>query len=159
MVDIFYYAGNKLGGRIKDVAGSENCSDAFFAVRSREIYLSEYVAYGQMLTNTKYMFGCCWGSDDNFCINSTELEHANRVFESTLCIQTADAYYSYNCIGCQEVMFCLNQKSTRYAIGNRPLEKIKYLALKAKLLGEIVELLKRDKTVPSLIEVATGRVG
>ncbi|MEK6978852.1 MAG: hypothetical protein AABW86_01395 [Candidatus Micrarchaeota archaeon] len=153
----FYYAGNKFGGKIQDVVGSGDCSDSFFVVGSREIYLSEYIAYGQMLTTTKYMFGCCWGSEDNFCINSTELELVNRVFESTLCVQTADAYYSYNCIGCQEVMFCFNQRSARYAIGNRQMEKTNYLALKAKLLKEIVELLKRDKTVPSLIDVATGK--
>ncbi|HIH22752.1 TPA: hypothetical protein HA238_03425 [Candidatus Micrarchaeota archaeon] len=152
------YAGNKLGGKIQDVAGSENCSDAFFVIDSLDVYTSEYIAYCQMQKNDKYMFGCCWCTDNNFCINSSEMEYANRQFESTLSMNTSDAYYSYNCNGCQEVMFCFNRRSTRYAIGNNQLEKGKYLALKEKLLNEIVDELKKKKTVPSLIEVATGKV-
>lgn len=154
----FHYAGNKLGGKIRDVTSSENCVDAFSVTASHDIYNSENIAYCQMMKNNKYMFGCCWGTDSNFCINSTEMEYASRQFESTLCINTTDSYYSFNCNGCHDVMFCFNQRASRYAIGNSILEKTKYRSLKQKLLSEIAENLKKDKTIPSLIEVATGGV-
>jgi hypothetical protein len=154
----FHYAGNKQGGQIKDVVQSEDVSDAFFVYDSRDIFRSENIGYCQMIVEMKYVFGCCWGTKCNFAINTTEFFQSNRLFESTLVTNTADAFYSYNCNNCQEVMFCINQKSTRYAIGNNSLPKDKYLELKKKLLAEISDDLKGKKTVPSHIEVLLGEV-
>jgi hypothetical protein len=154
----FYYAGNKLCGKIVDVERSEDCADAYYITGSTDIFTSENIAYCQMFKDSKYMFGCAWGTNNTFCINCTEPYKLNRSFETTLVNHSADAYYSYNCINCQEIMFCINQKSIRYAIGNNPLLPDKYRELKKKLLSEIVEMLKTKKTAPSHMDVLLGKI-
>ncbi len=114
----FCYAGNKIGGKIDTVLESENCADASNVYRSSDIFVSEHIGYGRMLKETKYMFGCSWGTHSNFCINASEFYQLNRCFEVSLANHCSDAYYSYSCMGCQEILFCFNLKTRRYCIGN-----------------------------------------
>jgi hemoglobin-like flavoprotein len=111
-----------------------------------------------MQADSKYVFGCSWGTHNNFCINSMEIYKATRCFESMLTTITSDAHYCYNCNGCQEIMFCINQKSKRHSIGNRELPRDQYATVKKKLLDEIAEMLRKDKTAPSHIDVFLGRI-
>ena len=154
----FHYSGNKILGHSQDVQEGENCVDSFHVYRSREIFGSEYTAYCQMVLDSKFMFGCSWGAEANFCMNTTEMYRLNRCFEVGLAANTSDAYFSYNCKNCSEIMFSFNQYSKRHCIGNNALPKDKYLALKEKLLSEVAELLKKGKTCPSLVEMAAGVV-
>jgi len=154
----FRYSGDKIGGKFEDVVGSEDCADANFVFCSSDVFRCDNVAYTQMVTDSKYVFGCAWGTNNMFTMNCSEFYKVNRSFESTLVTQSSDIYYSYNCNGCQELMFCMNQKSTRYAIGNSTLLPDKYRELKKKLVEEIAEMLEKKKTAPPHIEVLLGVV-
>ena len=153
----FCYAGNKLGGLTSDIVESENVVESVHVYRSEDIINCENIAYSQMLVrNCKYVFGCAWSEVASFCINASETTHASRCFESGLLSKTSDAYFSYNCLNCNDVIFCFNQRSTRHAIGNNELPKEKYAELKDKLLKEVADELRRKKTFPSLMELCFG---
>lgn len=152
----FLYAGSKILGNYADVEESDNCADAFHVLRSHEVFNCEYAAFCQMVMEGKYLFGCCFGAGLQFCINTTEAYKASRCFESTYAIESRDAYYSYKCRNCDEVMFSFSQYSKRYCIGNNVLPKDRYLSLKEKLVAEIADGLERKKTIPSLIELSAG---
>lgn len=152
----FHYAGNKILGTSQDVEKGENCVDSFHIHKSREIFNSEHMIHSQMILDSKYLVGCAWGAESNFCLNCTEIYRINRCFEATFIANSSDAYFSYNCKNCNEIMFCFNQFSKRYSIGNNQIPKDKYLELKKKILNELVEELKSKKKVPSLVEFSSG---
>ncbi len=153
----FYYSGNKVLGNSDDAVESENVFDSFHVYQSHDVMNCESVGYCQMLIKAcKFSFGCSWGDTTTFCINTSETSVASRSFESGLIINTSDAYFSYNCMHCNDVIFCFNQRSTRHAIGNSVLEKDKYNSLKEKLLSEVVSDLKKNKTYPSLMDLVFG---
>ena len=153
----FWYAGNKVLGNSRDVLESDNCFDSVGIFRSKHIWNVKYAAYCDMVNFSEYMFGCTHGGEGNsFCMNSSWVSSAIRCFEAGMPIKTSDAYYSHNCNGCREVMFCFNQHSKTNAIGNVQLPKDKYFALKEKILAEIAGILKREKTAPSLVDICSG---
>ncbi len=152
----FQYSGNKITGNCEDIEESEGVVDSFHIYRSYDIMNCENLAYCQMLKKgSKFSFGCSWGDAVTFCINATGTT-ITRSFETGLIVNSSDAYFSYNCNNCIDIMFCFNQRSINYAIGNTVLEKNKYLELKKKLLEEIVYDLKRKKTFPTLAELCFG---
>ncbi|MFH1222133.1 MAG: hypothetical protein V1492_03550 [Candidatus Micrarchaeota archaeon] len=153
----FCYAGNKLGGLTNDIVESENVVESVHVYRSQDIINCENIAYSQMLVkNSKFDFGCSWGEDASFCINVSEISSCSRCFESGLVVKTSDAYFSYNCVNCNDVIFCFNQRARRHSIGNTELPKEKYAELKNKLLKEVADELRRKKTFPSLMELCFG---
>jgi hypothetical protein len=154
MHERFCYAGNKIMGNSQDVVESESCVDAVHVLQSHQVFNCEYIVYCQMVIDSKFLFGCSWGGENNFCINTSEMYKAARCFESAFVINSRDVYFSYNCRECNEAMFCFNQFSKNYSIGNSQLPRDKYGELKKKLIGEIVEILKKRKTVPSLVELS-----
>lgn len=152
----FTYAGDKILGNSQDTIESENCIDCFHTFRSKELMGSEHIIYSKMLTDCKFMIGCSWGAGNNFCINTTESGFVTRSFESSFLVSSSDVYYSYNCKNCQEVMFSSHLFSKRYCIGNNVLSKDKYFEMKNKLILEMVEKLKKEKELPSLINFYLG---
>jgi len=152
----FAFSGNKVLGTSHETKEAENCIDSSFVYRSHEILNSEHIAYCQVSMSNKYMFGCSYGADSSFCINTTEYTKAARCFECACNFFCSDQYFCYNCKQCFDAMFSFNQYSKRHCIGNNVLEKSKYLSLKQKLIAEIAQELKEKKTFPSLIEISSG---
>jgi hypothetical protein len=152
----FYYSGNKFGGQYREVAESDECYDVFFIEKCKNVYESQYASHCQMVKNSKYVFGCSWGVEATSCVNVSEMFRVSRIFESTMILHSADVYYSYNCKNCHDVMFCLNQRSKRYSIGNNVLEREKYFELKKKLISELHDRLRTRKTLPPHIDLFCG---
>ncbi|MFH1785285.1 MAG: hypothetical protein ABH842_02565 [Candidatus Micrarchaeota archaeon] len=152
----FHHAGNKIGGQFKEINRSDECYDVYFINNCLNVYETQYASNCQMMKDTKYVFGCAWGVENTFGINTNEFYKVSRVFESTMVLHSNDVYYSYNCRNCHDVMFCMNQRSKRNAIGNNELSKEKYFELKKKLLSEICDLLIRKKTAPGHMDLFQG---
>jgi len=152
----FAYSGDKILGKSSEVVQSDSVIDSMFVKSSREIYASEFVAYSQMVDGSKHMYGCSWGTLSSFCINATEFFKSTRIFESGLIICSGDISFSYNCNNCSNLMFCFNQRSKRYAIGNCQLEPGKFNSLKSKLLCEVALHMQKNKTFPSVCQIASG---
>ncbi|MBI5046331.1 hypothetical protein HZC07_01220 [Candidatus Micrarchaeota archaeon] len=153
----FEYGGNKVLGNSEDVVESDNIMDGVHIYRSNDVLNAENIAYSQMLIRgSKFAFGCSWSDRVSFSINCSELSMVTRSFESGFMVNTSDAYFSYNCIDCNDVIFCFNQRAKRHAIGNTVLGRDTYNALKKKLLEEVVQQLKKEKTFPSLVELCFG---
>jgi hypothetical protein len=65
----------------------------------------------------------------------------------------SDSYYSFGLENCANCLFSFNIQNARNAIGNLKIETGKYAVLKDKLLSELVQELKRNKRLPSLLEI------
>ncbi|MCX6778085.1 MAG: hypothetical protein NT157_04335 [Candidatus Micrarchaeota archaeon] len=147
------YCGNIIIGNCGHVEKSANISDSFFVYDSAQ--------YG----DSKYLFKCtvgricedCFGThgpgESQFCIRCTQTYRDRRCFEAWMCQNCSDCYYSFNLDNCAECLFCFNLRSKRHCIGNLQLEPKKYEQLKAKLLAEMAGKLRREKKLPSLIDI------
>lgn len=149
----FSYAGNKVLGNSRFVEASENCIDSLHVLGSSEIFSCRYVAYSNLIRDSKYMFGCSSGGDSSFAVNCAEISTSTGAFESGLIFHSSNVYYSYYVRNCREVFFCFSLVSGSYAIGNNVLGKERYLQLKKNLLEQVADELGAKGSVPSLIEM------
>jgi hypothetical protein len=97
------------------------------------------------LFNSKYLFGCHWllGSQYNMkCFSSINL---NRCVELDTCTNCSDSFFSHNCEGLSDAMFCFNVKSKRYAIGNTQLPPEQYRKIKDVLVEQMANEILRTK--------------
>lgn len=147
------YTGNIILGTSKFVEGSSNVLDSHFILNSSIVTDSKYVAYCDMLRKCEHMFGVLGDADSLFTIKSVDGHRGNRMFECYTTLISTDGYYSMRCQDCRELMFSFGARSKSYIVGNLALPKEKYLALKAKLLGEMREKLKKEKRLFSLLEI------
>ncbi|MFH1470698.1 MAG: hypothetical protein ABIF01_03045 [Candidatus Micrarchaeota archaeon] len=149
-----HYSGNKILGNSDFAKNVDLCIDSFYVRDSHNIQQSKYIAYGWMIRdNSEFVFGAGGMGEGKQVIRCIAAFNITRCFESYYMVDTSDAYFSYNCTGCSNIMFSFNQRGNRYLIGNTPLQKDKYLGLKNKLLGEVREKLLCDKQFPSLFSI------
>jgi hypothetical protein len=106
---------------------------------------SQYLAYSYWGRHSTYLFGCNVVFDSSFCIRTNFSLDIKRGFEVDNCSHCSDIYFSHNCEGVQDSMFCFNAKSKTHAIGNAKLETSQYAKIKEKLLQEIGETLEKNK--------------
>jgi len=149
----FYYCGNIVLGNSKFVEKSSNVNDSFFVYDSVKISDCKNIAYSQYLRLCENIFGTNEGGESKFCIRCSILFKNMRCFELWKSTSCSDCYYSFGLDSCRDTFFSFNLVGKQYAIGNRTLPKDKFFEIKKKLLSEIVEKLKKDKKLPSLVEV------
>lgn len=147
------YTGNIILGTSKFVEGSSNVLDSHFILSSSVVTDSKYAAYCEMLRKCEHMFGVLGDAQSLFTIKSVDGHRGNRMFECYTTLISTDGYYSMRCQDCRELMFSFGARSKSYIVGNLALPKEKYLQLKAKLLAEMREKLKKEKRLFSLLEV------
>lgn len=95
---------------------------------------------------SKYLFGCHWTRDSQFCVKCYNGHFLNRCFEVDSSIRCLDTLFSHNCEGLSEAMFCFNVKGKRYAVGNLELPKEKYAKLRDSVVEQIAdEILKKKE--------------
>ncbi len=151
--DRFHYAGNKIFGNSKFYEDVDNCSDSFYTYKSHTVFSSKYVGYSIFIREgSEYVFGCGPLMNCKHVIRGLGAEKLQRCFEFCNMALCSDMYYTSDCIGCSECMFTFNQRSKRYCIGNLELSPDKYRQIKKKLLGELREYLKKNKSLPSLFD-------
>ncbi|MCX6769134.1 MAG: hypothetical protein NT051_00435 [Candidatus Micrarchaeota archaeon] len=149
-----FYAGGVVLGNSSFVEQSSNISDSFQVFASSMSTDSKYIAYCRRAKECESTFGCDAPGNSSFIIRCNDTYKAIRCLEAWCTSDSNDCYYVRNLADCSECMFSFQLKSKRHCIGNLPLEKGKYFSLKEKLLSEIAEKLKKEKSLPSLIEIA-----
>jgi hypothetical protein len=102
--------------------------------------------------NSRYIFGSIGISDSEFLVRIYGADHAKRCFESQSPSYSSDLKFCYNCIECSDMLFSFNLRNKHFVIGNLQLPKDKYMIVKEKLIQEMVEELKKNKTLPSLFK-------
>lgn len=148
------YTGNKVLGASSNVEASDIVMDSHFVYNSTNIEESAYVHSSFMVRKgSKYSFGSGYFGKSEFMLRVIGTFNSKRCFESYFVPDSADLYYCHQCFGCHDLMFSFGQRSSSYKIGNLQLAKEKYLELKAKLIGEMAGELKREKRLPSLVEL------
>ncbi|MDO8553823.1 MAG: hypothetical protein Q7S22_03380 [Candidatus Micrarchaeota archaeon] len=151
-----YYAGNVVLGNSSNVILSHRCINTHYALECQDVYEGKYVAFTTSIRNPENSFGCCLGGDIQFCIKILDPYKTTRCMELFHCNVATDCYYSASLEDCTNSMFSFNQRSKNYIIGNVSLNKEKYAELKKKLVAEIAEYMKKNKSAPSIIDIIRG---
>jgi len=152
----FAYAGNMILGNSGYIEKSANVSDSYYVLGSSRIGDSKYIAYSSMGRACDHVFGTAAPGDSSYLIRCNDTFHVKRAFELWMTANCSDCYYTHNMASCTDCMFSFNLKNKRHAIGNLELEPDKYRSIKSALVSQIAGELKRKKSVPSLIEIASG---
>ena len=150
------YCGNIVIGNSRHVESSSEVSDSFHVYKSVRISGCKNVAYSQWMRLSENIFGTNEGGETAFAIRCGIVYRNQRDFEAWICGNTSDSYYSYGLEDCRDCIFCFNLIGKRMCVGNRELPKAAYLGIKSKLLSEIRDDLKREKSLPSLVEIVNG---
>ncbi len=153
MQERIHYTGNIVLGNSKFVEESSNVVDSHYVLGSTIVSDSKYIAFCTMIRFCEYMFGSTADAQSSFTINSVDNHKGKRCFECCTLMASSDCYYSVQCKNCRECMFSFGPRNKSYLIGNLEVGKEKYLAVKSKLLEEIVGSLKKEKKVFSIFEI------
>jgi hypothetical protein len=148
------YAGNMELGNSTYLEDSTTVMDSHFVLGSESVWSSKYIAY------TTHVIGeCVFGGN---CVSSNFLIRcacflSERCFEVSKLDHSSGIYYSHGLSACHDCMFSFNLRGKRYRIGNLELPKDKYASLKAKIVGEMREKLKKDKRLPHLADLFSSQ--
>ena len=146
------YAGNVVLGHSSGVENSSNVTDSHYVADSTAVASSKYVAYSKYIKESEYCFGVFGAEKDTYLVKSMG-SSLRRCFECHMVNYLSDCYYCAKAQNCHECFFCFGLENGSYAVGNTPVGKAKYLALKAKLLPEIAEKIRKDGGIFSLLKL------
>ncbi len=148
------YCGNKVFGKNYEVKDVDNCVNSSGILYSHNVHNVKHGAYLSYVREAECVFGLGPFPHVKFSMRSCEGIDATRCFETYYTSKTSDSYYTFNCIGCQNIMFSFNQRSKRNVIGNLELPPDRFEKLKRKLLSEMADELKRKKRLFSIADIA-----
>jgi hypothetical protein len=149
----FAYCGNVVLGNSSNVERSSDVHNSFYVSDSNFIHDCKYVAYSSYCSDSKYLFSVFSDRSSSHMIRVFETFKQARCFEAWECFESSDCYFSSCVEASQEAIFSFNLRNKRHVIGNLELPKDRYLALKAKLVGEMREELERKGRLPSLMDI------
>jgi hypothetical protein len=150
----FLYTGSIVLGNSRHVADSTNIIDSFYVVHSERIAHSKHIGYCSFCTYGECVFGSNGFGSSSFIIKCNGASNCTRSFELHKCDFSSGCYYSHGLSGCTDCMFCFHLKGRRASIGNLQLSASKYREAKSKLLSELREMLQKEKSAPTLLEIA-----
>jgi len=155
------YCGNKGFGTNMDVTMSDNAADCFNVHSCFDTYNLKNSAYCSIGRLSENLFGVSMFRGCSHLIRSFNCggsqPGAARSFETYMGLSLAECYYVFGCSGCSNCMFSFNLRNKSHCIGNLQLTKEKYFELKKKLVGEIAEILKKDKRIFSIADIVAGK--
>ena len=149
----FFYVGSAVLGNSQFVEKSSGITDCFCMRETGKLTECKYTAYSIIGRLGEDCFGVDGIGESAMCVKCCETFRLRRCFELWQSRSCSDCYYSHNLDDCQECFFCFNAKNLRHAIGNVQLPKEKYYAAKKRLQGEMAEALRKNKRLPSLMEI------
>ncbi|MDD2655349.1 MAG: hypothetical protein PHQ80_01635 [Candidatus ainarchaeum sp.] len=152
----FLYSGNIILSNSRDVSQSTNIQNSFHILRSNFIWDSEYVGFSSMVRGGKHLLGVNNDAYSSFMLSSMETYKNSRCLELWESFDCTGSYFTFGSWNCQNILFSFNQRNKRNAIGNIELPRDKFLSLKDKLIEEMRDELKRNKSLPSLFEIASA---
>ncbi len=146
------YTGNVVLGHSSSVTDSSNVVDSHFVAGSNTVSKSKYIGYSWYVKESEYCFGL-FGTERGIHAVKCMGSDLKRCFECHMVNYLSDCYYCAKTQNCHECFFCFGMENGSYAIGNTPLQKEKYLQLKAKLLTEIADGMRRERRALSLLRL------
>jgi len=149
----FHYAGSAVLGNSQYVEKSSGITDCFYMHETGKLTECKYTAYSVLGRLGEDCFGVNGIGESAMCVKCCETFRDRRCFELWQSRSCSDCYYSHNLDDCQECFFCFNAKNLRHAIGNVQLPKEKYYEAKKRLQNEMAEALRRDRRLPTLVEI------
>ncbi|VVB56653.1 Uncharacterised protein [uncultured archaeon] len=152
----FIYSGDVVLGKFHAVERSNRCSIVQYVQDSQDVSDCQYVAHCAMLRQSNYVFGSDCTGEIDYVIKNFQGWKSQRMLETTNTQYCSDVYFSANVRYCQECLFSFNQTGKRHLIGNLELPKDEYFKLKANLLAEMADELKRKKDIISIAELLGG---
>ncbi|PIT84959.1 hypothetical protein COU37_00345 [Candidatus Micrarchaeota archaeon CG10_big_fil_rev_8_21_14_0_10_45_29] len=152
--DRFYYAGNLILGNSNFVESSTNISDCHYAYEAIQATNSKYIFKCNHGREDDSLFGVYGSGESSFCLSCSQLVRVKRSMETWVSNNSSDCYYCYGLDSCSNCIFCFHLKNRRYCVGNVQLEPEEYDRIKQRLLSEIRGILKKEKKIPSLVDVA-----
>ncbi|MFH1306555.1 MAG: hypothetical protein ABIH83_02780 [Candidatus Micrarchaeota archaeon] len=152
-----YYSGNIVIGNSREVLESDSCANSQYVYKSIRIYDSKFVAYSSDVRYGENIFGCDKVPPSKFLISACHTHKSVRCMETLTTIMCSDCYYSAHLEECYNCLFSFNQKSRRNLIGNVQFTKEEYGKIKSKLLEDMKEMLKSKKSVPSIMDIISGK--
>ena len=154
------YAGNRHLGNSTGVENSDIVIDSQNVRDSTNIEESQCVESSFMIRKgSKNIFGCGMLGAGEFLVRVADSLGQKRSFECSMVGMASDCYFCHNVLSSRDMMFCFGIRNKNCCIANSQLPKEKYLSLKAKILGEVAEVLKREKSFPSLAELVPDAAG
>ncbi|MCX6777754.1 MAG: hypothetical protein NT157_02615 [Candidatus Micrarchaeota archaeon] len=149
------YCGNKIFGKNMNVMEVDNCTDCIEVMHSHDVTNTKYAAFCSNGRNSDSIYGVSgfWNCSNSIRCVQCSVRGAIRSFECYCSAGISDSYYTINCSGCTNCMFCFNLRSKNYLIGNLQLAKDRYGGIKEKLVSEMAERLRRDKRLFSIVDV------
>lgn len=149
------YCGNRTQGTSACIDSSDLIVDSQYVSGSMNIDRSSHIFSSFMLRDgCRHVFGGAFTANSEFLVKVIAAGMAKRCIESHFIGYSSDLYFCFGCYGCNDMMFSFNQYNKRNCIGNLQLPKDKYYTIKAKLLAEVKDELKRTKTFPSVFSLA-----
>ncbi|MCX6772697.1 MAG: hypothetical protein NTV88_02910 [Candidatus Micrarchaeota archaeon] len=145
-----FYTGNVILGHSSSVENSSNVVNSHYVKSSTVISDCKYIACSRYVKYSECCFGLL-GAEKNTHVVRTTGSELKRCFECNMAELLSDCYYCAKVQNSHDCFFCFGTHNSAYQIGNTPLPKDKYAAIKAKLCGEIAEKLKKDKRIFSLL--------
>jgi len=122
------------------------------------VYKCEHVAFNMYCVFSKYVYGGRSTADCHFCMNCYNSSNLHRCFEVDSSSKCSDTYFSHNCEGLSDAMFCFNAKSKKHVIGNLQLQPDKYRKLKDLLLGQMADEIEKNKGLKrDIFNIGCGR--
>ncbi len=153
----FVYSGNKALGNSRNVEHSDAIVDSTDILNSSFIVRSKNVAYSYLMRENEDTFGSTSSGQSTHIVRCFYNNKLRRCFECCTCIGSSDCYFSYNLMNCTDCLFTFNLRTKRHLIGNVQLGKDEYVQLKAKLVGEMAEQIKKEKRLGfSIIDFMEG---
>jgi hypothetical protein len=149
----FRYSGSIVLGNSSGVENSNRCMNASFVKDSTDIYDSRYVAFSSGVRYGEWIFGSNWIGETKFSIKNYETLRDVRCMETITTYNSSDCYFTGHIDGCSNCMFTFNVRNKSNMIGNVQLSRQDYAKLKGKLLGDMRQMFKTRKEIPTLIDV------
>ena len=147
------YAGNVVLGNSKFIEKSANVSDSFYVYESSRVGDSKCIAYSSMARLCECVFGTAAPGESEYMIRCNDTYKSKRCFELWMSTGCIDCHYVFALTDCSNCMFCFCLSGAKYAIGNLPLGKEKYLGIRQGLLEQMRSELERKKRLPSLTDI------
>jgi len=151
--DRFLYSGNVLLGHSLSAERSTNVSDCSYVYETAQFDKSKFMAYCTVGRESNNLFGVYGPGETEYCIRCTQTYRDRRCFELWMSQNCSDCYYSYNLDGCSNCIFCFNLRNKKNCIGNLELSPQKFAEIKSRLVSQMREQLKKDKRLPSLLQI------
>jgi hypothetical protein len=106
---------------------------------------SKYAVFTMWPELSSHTFGCQLPHTSSFVMNCYYSFRISRGFEVDSCRECSDIYFSHNCEGVADGMFCFNVKNLKYGIGNAAYSPSEYKRMKNSLLEQVSDELEREK--------------